>query len=295
MREIHYLRYASLTVRSFVTSQPECNLSPQCVTTVHPEPKFRSYHKVIMVTTGRAHCHATKKIENRSTKVIKNSKINIILTQYNSRFARKKHKQLKKSMENFCINVLGLFLNVKLQFLQRQPAPETAPSMSTPSFLPHRSQPSHNMLQFNSNPTTVVSPAQSSVTNLSSTTAPAVNTPVSSNPQSAIFTISLLQCCPPLVRSCFGCFQTLKPAGTIAAPPYDLVLISRMPRTFNSRYTGEIMTREGNVYFHLNANCIRQKQPYYVYDPRTTVISPYITNHLRAKHYQMLQSFIQSF
>ena len=182
-----------------------------------------------------------------------------------------------------------------LQFLQRQPAPETAPSMSTPSFLSHRSQPSHNMQQFNLNPTTVVSPAQSSVTNLSSTTAPAVNTPVSSNPQSAIFTISLLQCCPPLVRSCFGCFQTLKPAGTIAAPPYDLLLISRMPRTFNSRYTGEIMTREGNVYFHLNANCIRQKQPYYVYDPRTTVISPYITNHLRAEHYQMLQSFIQSF
>ena len=31
-------------------------LFSQCVT-VHPVPKFRSCHKAIMVTTGRAHCY----------------------------------------------------------------------------------------------------------------------------------------------------------------------------------------------------------------------------------------------
>ena len=111
-----------------------------------------------------------------------------------------------------------------LHFFQHQSARETAPATSIP-FCPDHNPQSLNMQQFNLNPTNVVCPAQPSRTNLSPASVPTVNTSISFNPQSAIFTISLLQCCPSGVRSCFGCFQNLKPGGRIAAPPYDLVVI----------------------------------------------------------------------
>ena len=46
------------------------------------------------------------------------------------------------------------------------------------------------------------------------------------------FTVNLLQLCPPLVRSCYGCSQSLKHGGVIAHPPHDLVIISVMNRSF---------------------------------------------------------------
>ena len=41
------------------------------------------------------------------------------------------------------------------------------------------------------------------------------------------FSVNLLKFCPPLVRSCYGCTQLLKPGGVIGIPPYDLVIMSR--------------------------------------------------------------------
>ena len=46
---------------------PQCNPSPQCII-VHSVPKFRSCHKAIMVTTGRAHCFTF--IHNSSKMVV---------------------------------------------------------------------------------------------------------------------------------------------------------------------------------------------------------------------------------
>ncbi len=52
------------------------------------------------------------------------------------------------------------------------------------------------------------------------------------SPITGIFVVQLLQFCPPLVQSCHGCYQCLKPEGGIPCPPYDLVIVSRMPRAF---------------------------------------------------------------
>ena len=87
---------------------------------------------------------------------------------------------------------------------------------------------------------------------------PPINTPQAS------FTADLLQRSPSLIRSCYGCSQALKPGGTIANPPLDLVIISRMQRVFRDPSTLEMIFREGNVYFHVQQSRIRNKQPYFV-------------------------------
>ena len=72
-----------------------------------------------------------------------------------------------------------------------------------------------------------------------------------------------------MVRSCYGCSQALKPDGLIMRPPYDLVIMSRMKRGFCTSQSNEIMYKEGNVYFHLNRNCVGMK-PYF--DPQITLL-----------------------
>ena len=106
---------------------------------------------------------------------------------------------------------------------------------------------------------------------MSSATLAAANIlkPTSKNSAARTFMVRLLDFCPTTVRSCFGCSQTLKPGGRIGPPPHDLVITSRMARQFRSPTTGELMHRDGNVYFHPNVNCIKRKQPYY--DPRRTI------------------------
>ena len=118
-----------------------------------------------------------------------------------------------------------------------------------------------------------------------------ISSPTPQNPEAGIFMVSLLQFCPSSVRSCFGCSQALKPGGTIALPPHDLVITSRMQRQFRSP-TGELMHKEGNVYFHVNINCVRRKQPYY--DPRRTICPEWLIQHLTVEHQNLLQSFTQS-
>ena len=118
-----------------------------------------------------------------------------------------------------------------------------------------------------------------------------ISSPAPQNSEAGIFTVSLLQFCPSSVRSCFGCSQALKPGGTIALPPHDLVITSRMQRQFRSP-TGELMHKEGNVYFHVNINCVRRKQPYY--DPRRTICPEWLIQHLTVEHQNLLQSLTQS-
>jgi hypothetical protein len=43
--------------------------------------------------------------------------------------------------------------------------------------------------------------------------------------------------------------------------------------------TSDFMHRVANVYFHVNVNCIRLKQPYFV--PHTTVLSSSVAQYLR--------------
>ena len=44
------------------------------------------------------------------------------------------------------------------------------------------------------------------------------------NPLFGTYMLYFLKHCPPQVRTCFGCGQTLKPGGQIREPPYDLVI-----------------------------------------------------------------------
>jgi hypothetical protein len=103
------------------------------------------------------------------------------------------------------------------------------------------------------------------------------------------FFVNLLQLCPQLVRSCYGCAQPLKPGGIIAIPPYDLVIMSRMNREFCDPATGMSRSREGNVYFHLHLDCLRRKQPYF--NPQMVVVPREVHQHLRPEHMCLLQQF----
>ena len=58
------------------------------------------------------------------------------------------------------------------------------------------------------------------------------------------------------------CGQALKPGGVIGNPPYDLVVVSRMPRQYIDQSGKRHQSRETNVYFHALTRCIKQKQPY---------------------------------
>ena len=100
----------------------------------------------------------------------------------------------------------------------------------------------------------------------------------SSNPSQSDFRIQLLQLCSPLVRSCYGCSQTLKPGGMIASPPNDMVIMSRMNREYPDINTGEMRQKEGNVYFHMNVCCIRRKQAYF--SPQMATLSEDIVLYL---------------
>jgi hypothetical protein len=118
---------------------------------------------------------------------------------------------------------------------------------------------------------------------------PSVAFPGPPTPKVGEFILYLLQFCSPMVRSCYGCSQALKPDGLIARPPYDLVIVSRMKRGFHANQSNEIMYKEGNVYFHLNRNCVGMKQPYF--DPQITLLPNWLMQYLRPEHLQILRQF----
>ena len=61
------------------------------------------------------------------------------------------------------------------------------------------------------------------------------------------------------VKTCFGCGQTLKPGGQIGEPPYDLVIVSNAKRSCYDR-AGQLQERPRNVYYHINAGCMKKRQ-----------------------------------
>ena len=103
------------------------------------------------------------------------------------------------------------------------------------------------------------------------------------------FVVNLLRFCPPMVRMCYGCSQTLKPGGVIANPPYDMTITSRMNRCFRTTPGGELNYKEGNVYFHVHVGCIRMKQPYFV--PQMTQLPYMLAPYLLPEHLRLLREF----
>ena len=115
--------------------------------------------------------------------------------------------------------------------------------------------------------------------------------PTAVNPPVGTFVVSLLQCCPPLVRTCFGCSQSLKLGGIIASPPYDLTIITRMNRGFPNPNTpdGQLMFKEQNVYFHVHLRCLKMKQPYF--NPACVTVPNWLPHYLTPEHVRFLREF----
>ena len=111
-----------------------------------------------------------------------------------------------------------------------------------------------------------------------------------SRPLEGIY-VQLLQLCSPLVRTCFGCSQSLKPHGAIAIEPYDLdlVLVTKMNREWPDKITGERRQSFQNVYFHINLCCIKMKQPYF--SPRMVTTPDSVRAHLTPVHKHFLTEF----
>ena len=103
-------------------------------------------------------------------------------------------------------------------------------------------------------------------------------------PQPDMFLIYLLGMCPKQTSICFGCRNSLKPGGVIGTPPADLVIVSKMVRTWT--HEGQQQSRHANVYFHCVPTCVRQKQPYF--QPCHTFIASQIVALLRDEHWQYL-------
>ena len=98
------------------------------------------------------------------------------------------------------------------------------------------------------------------------------------------FIIYLLGMCPKQTSVCFGRRNSLKPGGFIGTPPADLVIGSKMVRTWI--HEGQQQSRPANVYFHCISTCVRQKQPYF--QPCHTSIARQIVPFLRDEHWQYL-------
>ena len=103
-------------------------------------------------------------------------------------------------------------------------------------------------------------------------------------PQPDMFLIYLLGMCPKQTSICFGCRNSLKPGGVIGTPPADLVIVSKMVRTWT--HEGQQQSQHANVYFHCVPTCVRQKQPYF--QPCHTFIASQIVALLRDEHWQYL-------
>ena len=116
---------------------------------------------------------------------------------------------------------------------------------------------------------------------------PSVNTMSPHNypsPEQDMFIIYLLNLCTQQSSVCFGCRNTLKPDGFIGRPPSDLVIVSKMVRTWT--HEGRPQSRPANVYFHCVPTCVRQKQPYF--QPCHSFVAKQIIPLLQEEHWQYL-------
>lgn len=80
--------------------------------------------------------------------------------------------------------------------------------------------------------------------------------------------------------------QGLKPEGRVAQPPFNLVIVTKMNRTYYSN--GEKNCKLSNVYFQCRLKCVRQKQPYFL--PPMCKIPPNLTPFLLPCHRDILNN-----
>ena len=106
------------------------------------------------------------------------------------------------------------------------------------------------------------------------------------SPPDGVFYCYLLEFCAPQVSKCYGCNQGLKPEGRVAQPPFNLVIVTKMNRTYYSN--GEKNCKLSNVYFHCRLKCVRQKQPYFL--PTMCKIPPNLTPFLLPCHRDVLNN-----
>ena len=104
-------------------------------------------------------------------------------------------------------------------------------------------------------------------------------------PAPGAFWIYVLSLCPAQVSVCFGCGAALKPGGSIPLPPLDLVVVGNMAREF--RKDGQVMRKQGNVYFHCQIQCISRRQPYFV--PSICFLPPAVRALLSEQHIMFLR------
>ena len=71
--------------------------------------------------------------------------------------------------------------------------------------------------------------------------------------------------------------------------PNDLVMMTRMNRQYRDNTTGEMRSKERNVYFHLNVHYIRRKQPYF--SPQIATLSDETAPYLTQAHLHFLRAF----
>ena len=87
----------------------------------------------------------------------------------------------------------------------------------------------------------------------------------------------------------YGCSQTLKPGDSISPPPHDMAIVSRMVRSFFLPSSREKVNKEGNVYFHLNSNCVHMKQPYFI--PSMLIVPSWVAPLLVCENVLFLRQF----
>lgn len=94
------------------------------------------------------------------------------------------------------------------------------------------------------------------------------------------------------IKVCAGCKgQHLKGTNNeLLAPPYDICLCHREPQVYTNPKTRLECSKVGNVYYHVNLNCIRKKYPQFT---AAQVECPPETRSLLAnEHYDLLRKAI---
>ena len=107
-----------------------------------------------------------------------------------------------------------------------------------------------------------------------------------SDPPPGLAEVTLLHLCYPRVSTCHGCSQPIRSAGGAhVLPPADLVVVSKMRRAYTvagERKQGKM----GNVYFHANLSCIKNKQAHFL--PSLQSVQSHVRHLLTPLHRQHL-------
>lgn len=83
------------------------------------------------------------------------------------------------------------------------------------------------------------------------------------DPPPGLAEVTLLHLCDPRVSICHGYSQPIRLAGAHVPPPADLVVVSKMRHDYTvagERRQGKL----GNVYFHTNLSCIKNKLAHFL-------------------------------